>query len=317
MPKAKSRLRWSIANRSILDVSVTGRALPRLATAALMAVGFTGGCAIVDGSRSADIPYAGEIRPTQSRPAFAVPQPAAPTVAASELADGRQPFDVEPTADAEPAATRQSRLAQGPAVATAPIAPVTTERLTAPLRSAEQADASIASEPHGESAMPAEPIELSRPLASPRSSSADARHRLSEPIASRAEQSQEVDASRGPNKLTGPAAVRSAPSLSLGNGARHLTAADWAALADLARRQRESGGRLRVEVYRAGRDITPEAADHIVAVTTALLRLGVRADRIDVQAVEPPADAGDASVRADAATVNAARVFLDSGERAG
>jgi hypothetical protein len=99
----------------------------------------------------------------------------------------------------------------------------------------------------------------------------------------------------------------------LDRGAGILTAADWAELAELARRQRSSGGTVRLVVYRADSPGgAPDAGDRSLeranAMAAALVRLGVEADRIAVATVDRP-PGGDPGGEGGG---RGPRVFLDS-----
>ena len=132
----------------------------------------------------------------------------------------------------------------------------------------------------------------------------------------------DVAATPRPDAPAGLAPSAAAPRrlLSLGDGAAGLSAADWAELAELARRQRESGGTVRVEIYPTGRTTggALDSADRLLeraeAMATALARLGVDTARIAVMTVDRPA--GTDGVPATAAAW-APRVFLDSDGAAG
>ena len=115
--------------------------------------------------------------------------------------------------------------------------------------------------------------------------------------------------------------------LSLGDGAVGLSAADWAELAELARRQRESGGTVRVEIYPTGGATAAEfdgadrSLERAQAMAEALARLGVDAARIAVMTVDRPAGTDDRPAGTDGVPATAAagapRVFLDSDGAAG
>jgi hypothetical protein len=146
--------------------------------------------------------------------------------------------------------------------------------------------------------------------------------RRSEPAAVEAEPAAPERAARDlVVALRAPGMAERRSVFRLGDGADDLTAADWAGLADLARRQRIGGGMVRVMVERTGLD--GESADSRLAgletsmararaMAAALARLGVDARRIAVTAIDRPA-AAPAPASEPGATEAAAtpRIVLD------
>lgn len=233
-------------------------------------VAFAAGCAPVAGAHLDGVRYAGDIRPIQPRPAFAVEPPA----------DSRPPLrDTAMTDD-----TSDTPSDRGLAERPEPVPPAAAR----PTPAGPPIDPPFRRPANSRSA-----------LAGPGTPNATDRHRSDVPIET------VVPAGRG---------------LSLGNGAAGLSAADWAALAALARQQRESGGTLRVEVYRTAEaaepasDRTDPSLERAQAMAVALARLGVEAVHIAVVTVDRPGGAEDASTRAPP---EAPRVFLDTDGTAG
>jgi hypothetical protein len=100
----------------------------------------------------------------------------------------------------------------------------------------------------------------------------------------------------------------------LNSGATSLTADEWAALAELSRRQARLGGTVRLVVYRpapagdSGDGPLERSRARAQAMADALVRLGVDPARIDIAEADAPA--GDTEL-AGGASGAGPRVFLD------